>query len=582
MTEVLGEIAIDDSSGEIVCRPNSIESRKRILSIIKTLVPGIKSYANGGFISLDTKAAISLKASDSSCLLQWSADATAFVDNFASAYKMRGRARQRLLELQDEDLVEKLLQEYQFNRTLDPHQKIAVAAMTDSLIDSMCLFDEQGSGKTVMTIHAFDLMAQNGEYNSMLIFAPKNMLSTWKEDFRKFLGERYKVEIVDGNKKMKLQSLISAADVYVTSYETAHSMENSLRSLILRNRSSMVMAIDESFLVKNAKAARSSAIRRLRNFCRRCWVLCGTPAPNSAIDVVHQFDVADCGVTFDSVVLPKEVESAREMIKSTVEKRGLYLRRLKRDVFPKIPGKNFENIAVPMENTQRSLYEQTLTGLITDVNALGEIEFRKSLQSFLSRRMALFGICSNPKQKFPEYTEVPGKEIALDKLLQELITLRNEKVVLWSYFRASLNELVERYRSYGVVRLDGSVKSAKARQEAIDLFQNDPKTMLFIANPAAAGAGITLTAARIAIYESFPVQTAHFLQSIDRIHRRGQTRDVYYYFLLSQNSIEESEYERLLKKEGLGFELFGNAKPDTITREVFLRELQDALLRLSN
>ena len=73
--------------------------------------------------------------------------------------------------------------------------------------------------------------------------------------------------------------------------------------------------------------------------------------------------------------------------------------------------------------------------------------------------------------------------------------------------------------------------------------------MLFIANPAAAGAGLTLHRARFAVYESMSNQAAHYLQSLDRIHRRGQEREVEYITLLCEDTVEVQEYARLTDKE---------------------------------
>lgn len=578
---ILGEVKIDGESGQLVCNTPTDEDRRTVLSRIRSLAPNTRGQLDGTQIRLDIKAGLALWEGRKKCLLNWSPEASSLLSNFASGYATRNQARRRLFQLQKEEITESRLEGYPLLNNLDPHQRIAVAAMTDSLIYGMCIFDEQGSGKTVMAIHAFDRLVRSGQSSSMLIFAPKNMLPEWKKDFEKFLGKKYKIEVIAGDKEKKLNALIEPADVYITNYETAHSMESSLRSLLLRKRNQrMVLTIDESFLVKNAKAARAAAVRRLRLLCERCWVLCGTPAPNNAIDVIHQFDIADCGVTFASVILPKEPKALYQTVKNVVEKRGLYLRRLKTDVLPGIPDKNFESVSVPMAPIQRKLYGQALKGLIRDVESAKESEFIKFYQSFLARRMALFGICSNPRQKFSDYTEIPGKYKALDELLEELITARKEKVVLWSYFRKSLDELSERYSKYKPVRLDGSVNSVQERGNAVEQFQNNPETGLFIANPAAAGAGITLTAARIAIYESFPVQTAHFLQSIDRIHRRGQDREVHYYFLLSEGTIEEDEYERLREKERHASELFGDIQPDITTKEFFLRDLEKAMLRL--
>jgi SNF2 family DNA or RNA helicase len=232
-----------------------------------------------------------------------------------------------------------------------------------------------------------------------------------------------------------------------------------------------------------------------------------------------------------------------------------------------------------MEPEQRHLYVNELHQLVSDVESVDDQRFKKEFRSFLARRMRLLEICSHPGQVNTNYTKLPAKHACLDELLEELIATRREKVVLWSFFRYSLSALVKRYQRFNPVRLDGSVSDADERGRIVKQFQDDTDTMLFIANPAAGGAGITLTRSRVAIYESFPVQTAHYLQSIDRIHRRGQTRDAHYYFLLCQDSIEVGEYSRLMDKESKAMNLFGDPDPGTITREFMLEELMSSLRR---
>ena len=67
-------------------------------------------------------------------------------------------------------------------------------------------------------------------------------------------------------------------------------------------------------------------------------------------------------------------------------------------------------------------------------------------------------------------------------------------------------------------------------------------------------------------------QAAHYLQSLDRIHRRGQTRDVEYLILLCDNTIEIEEYERLTRKERAAQALLRDQVEEPITRETMLRE----------
>ena len=115
-----------------------------------------------------------------------------------------------------------------------------------------------------------------------------------------------------------------------------------------------------------------------------------------------------------------------------------------------------------------------------------------------------------------------------------------------------------------------------ARREAVRQFQEDDDAKLFVANPAAAGAGLTLHRARFAVYESFSNQAAHYLQSLDRIHRRGQNRAVEYLVLLCDGTLEVQEYDRLVTKEAAAQSLLGDRVSSLVTRESFLEDLKGA------
>jgi SNF2 family DNA or RNA helicase len=110
--------------------------------------------------------------------------------------------------------------------------------------------------------------------------------------------------------------------------------------------------------------------------------------------------------------------------------------------------------------------------------------------------------------------------------------------VVWSFYTGSVATIVDRYARYGALRYDGQVFDVAARREAVRRFQDHDDAMLFVANPAAAGAGLTLHRSRVAVYESFSNQAAHYLQSLDCIHRRGQARPVEYLMLLCDGIIE--------------------------------------------
>ncbi len=469
------------------------------------------------------------------------------------------------------------LQGYERIDALDAHQVTAVALAAHPDVRGLCIFDEQGVGKTVEALFAFDRLREQGLVGRAVIFAPKNMVLEWVHDLTRFFGSKYRAAAVVGHEAEKRATLDEPAEIFVTNFETATQLEIRIRHLLQGEKGRAILIVDESFFVKNAEAQRARALRRLRREAGRCIVLCGTPAPNSAVDLVEQFNIADDGETFSGVEVPTDPVAARDVVAATIEARGVYIRRLKGAVLPDLPARAFRRIILPLPPAQRRLYESAMSGLLEDVRATDEISFKRNLASFMARRTALLQICSNPIGIDSAFgCGLPAKLAALDSILTDLIEAKGEKVIVWSFFTASVNALCSRYSNYNPVRIDGSVSAVNDRREAVRRFQEDDVTMLFVGNPAAAGAGLTLHRARYAVYESMSNQAAHYLQSLDRIHRRGQERSVEYLILLCDETIEPFEYDRILRKEASSQELLGDDVRPPLTREEFLRDFLGA------
>lgn len=461
---------------------------------------------------------------------------------------------------------------YSCSQQLDPHQKEAVAAISVPSLRGIAIFDEQGTGKTAMTLAGFDLLIQHGQLSKLLVVAPKSVMGSWKSDAEMLFGNRYETVVVSGSPKQRRRQILGQHDILIVSYNIAVEDLQLLRALLSSKPGAYMLAIDESFYVKNPSAKRTQAIVQLRTYCERAVILCGTPAPNSPHDIVQQIDLADQGTTFGNRPIPRDRTEAIDVIASYLDD-AIYLRRLKQDVLPNLPSKQIDQLLFQLQPHQQALYDQARNNLVVAVRNVDDMEFQRHLTSFLAMRAALMQICSHPGAIDPLYDEIPAKHLALDGILEKLLTHQKKKVVIWSYFRHSLQALAERYGNYGLVRIDGSVTSTNARISAIQQFQTDPDTRIFLGNAAAAGAGITLTAASDAIYESFSNQAAHYMQSVDRIHRRGQQQGVTIHVLLAQNTIEESEFARILEKERTGRDLLGDVYDEPLTRERFLASL---------
>lgn len=536
-----------------------------------------------------TASGVLLKRQDSEVLLageldlpfRWAEEARRFVLNRARAEAVVPRVWADVASLRTGGVqaASAILGQRSDLAVLDGHQLVNVAAMTVPGSPGLCLFDEQGAGKTVSMIYAFDELVRSDEADFMLIAAPKSMLGEWPKDFARFTGDTYSVRVLSGTRAAKLEQLSTSADVLIANFETIVSMEPELEARVKQYGGRAVLAVDESFFIKSSDARRTMALRRLREWAERGFVLCGTPAPNSPADVVQQFNFADFGYAFDGTQLPEDRDEALPVVQQIVDSRGLYIRNLKLNVLPELPGKAFSRISVPMEPVQQWHYQRALRALAVELQQVSDEQFKRQITNFLAQRAALLQLCSNPSGVVESYDGTPAKLQALDGIVERLVVQQREKIVIWSFYTGTIDRIMERYRHLGAIRYDGTVASVEVRRDSVARFQSDDQTMVMVANPAAAGAGLTLHRARFAVYESMSNQAAHYLQSLDRIHRRGQSRPVEYIVLLCQDSIEEQEYGRLLRKEAAAQSLLGDVVQPPLERASMLAE---ALALLEN
>jgi SNF2 family DNA or RNA helicase len=552
------------------------DSAAEVADALRSAAPGLRLRPSRGRLLVSFAEAADLLDVAS---LGWAAEAERAVVNRRTVRDRAPGVAAEAQTIREADVAElrARLRGSRLARILDEHQLRNVALMTIQGGWGTCIFDEQGTGKTPTLIAAFDVLVERNEADTLVVVSPKSMVAEWAEEFRRFCGDLYRVATVEGSRRQRASALASGPDVVVLNYEATISLREDLRLLAARSR--VVLAVDESYNVKNPEAARTAAVSELREWCVRCFALCGTPAPNAPRDLVSQVDLVDFGMTFEGLSLSDDPEQDREPIRTALQDRGLYTRNLKDDVLPDLPGRRFAEVPIEFAPQQARLYERALDGLISDLEEVDEIGYREQQLSFVESRSALLRLCSNPVGVFPDYAELPGKVVALDAVLERQAAA-GEKVVLWSFYRASLDFLAERYSGYGLARIDGSIQDVRLRRDAVRRFQEDEETMLFLGNPAAAGAGLTLHRSALAIYESFSNQAAHFMQSLDRIHRRGQERDVEYLVLLCTGSLEEFEYEQILCKVERQADVLGDPKPYRPTREALLGELLDARGRM--
>jgi superfamily II DNA/RNA helicase len=179
--------------------------------------------------------------------------------------------------------------------------------------------------------------------------------------------------------------------------------------------------------------------------------------------------------------------------------------------------------------------------------------------------------------------------VLLDKLLPKL-RREDHKVLIFSQM-VKMIDVIEEFcesRGYPVERLDGRVQG-NDRQKAIDRFNTDPKSFIFLLSTRAGGVGINLTAADTVIIFDSDWNPQNDIQAMARCHRIGQSKNVTVYRLITRRSFEAEMFERASKKLGLEQALLGtrtftdadqedNSKIDAKEMETLLRQGAYALM----
>ncbi len=156
------------------------------------------------------------------------------------------------------------------------------------------LFIAPGLGKTSITFAAYEVLRAKGLVKKMLVLAPLRVCySTWPAEGQKWDEfQHLSVGILHGLNKDKV--LAENHDVYVMNYEGLKWLEAATRHAPMFD----VLVIDESSKLKHTNTQRFKILKKMLGKFKRRYILTGSPAANSLLDIFGQVFCMDQGATF--------------------------------------------------------------------------------------------------------------------------------------------------------------------------------------------------------------------------------------------------------------------------------------------
>ncbi len=392
--------------------------------------------------------------------------------------------------------------------------------------------DEMGLGKT---IEALLYLRLNPFVRPALIVCPATIKIKWFREVKKWCPDEENVYIIDGKSDslpldgvtiINYESLIRFAEVKEVKKNNKTKRFYKVDKYL--NVGYKAVVFDEVHYIMNKGRQRTEISLKIAEKIEKVIGLSGTPFMSKPIEIFNfvnllrpdifpsrwRFAERFCNLSHNGFGWDfngcdkSKTKELHDLLTSTV-----MIRRLKSEVLKELPPREYS--VIPLELSNYKEYRQAECDILDN---LGE-----NKNSFLAQCEYLKSIA------------MQGKYDLIVKWIKDILE-SGEKLVIMGHHLEVIARLCEEFKGI-CVRLTGQ-ESLNQKQQAVDLFQNDPKIKLFIGGLKAAGVGIDLTkASKLAMIEFLWTPGIHD-QAGDRIHRYGQTLPVNIYYLVADNTIE--------------------------------------------
>ena len=428
---------------------------------------------------------------------------------------------------------------------LRPYQNKAADFLYEN--DRAMILAPVGAGKTAITATAMQDMLRDGIAKRFLVLAPKRVCTdVWPVEIPKWTTLSPAIAV--GTPKERAAALASPMRIVITNYDN-------IQWLAEQDLSSFDgIVFDELTKLKNPSGARFKALNKVLN-CKFRWGLTGSFTSNGLEDVFGQCKIVDQNLLGRSkgafmqeyFVLINQEFGEWEPRKGSLER---VMQRIKPATFvldaglykDKLPELHTVEIRCDMPMDK---YNEMKKDFVVEFKDAKAIAANAAVVTGKLQQMASGFVYDTNKVA----TDVPGqfkttqtpiwfsthKFDCLDDLLTE--NQHANTIIAYTY-QEELSELKKRYPK--AVTLDDA--------NAIERW-NMGNVELLLVHPKSAGHGLNLQHGGCnMVFLSLPWSLELYEQTIGRLHRSGQMRDVWVYVMLTNKTIDERIYAALQAK----------------------------------
>ena len=433
-----------------------------------------------------------------------------------------------------------------------PHQEAGIDWIIAN--DACALFWGMGTGKTVTTLTAVDLLLYDYmEEGPWLVIAPKRVAEdTWSKEAAKWAHlQHLKVVKIMGDVKKRKAALATLyngnrADVYVINRENVVW----LVEFFGQHWPFRCVVLDELSSFKSAQAKRWKALRRVRGRIRRIIGLTGTPRPNGLEDLWPEIYLLDQGARLgrtlgafrQKYLTPEKMNghivysyTPREGAEAEVyDSLGDICMSIRKEDVLTLPGQIYEDIELTPPPALLKQYKQFERDAVLEVLDDGG-EIMAGTAAALTNKLLQFanGAIYDMDGQVHELHTI--KLDALEELIEEA---GGDPVLVMYAYKHDADRIRERIPCRS---LDTS--------EDIDDW-NAGKIPVALAHPASVGHGLNLQqGGHITIWYGMTWSLELYQQANERLNRPGQTQICRVYHLILKGTHDARVLQALTNKD---------------------------------
>ena len=454
-------------------------------------------------------------------------------------------------------------------------------------------FSVPGSGKTWMGYSTFfKLRYEENKVDKLLVVAPAVAFRPWETEYTIMTGKAsdriVRITGTPSHRTRLFEYKILHSDILLISHTMVVKEQDNLIKMMKKSR--FMMIVDESHNIKQHNGQRATVLREVAPYAKSRMILTGTPMPKNLSDLWSQFTFLypDNSLlrTWQQYEWQCKSLGAFGDISSTVNP---YFVRISKDMLnlpkPAFNPSNPKNMptVVQMGAVQRRIYDTIATKIRNSVgqfrgDAMALERFRKNSMIYLIEAATDPSLLT--KDTTYQSDDIDPEGLGILDLLEKYPRLRSEslnkletarcmametldaggKVIIWCSFINTIKKMSKYmkdkdYKSvmvWGGVPRDVEANPDFNRESEIEKFKTDNTCNVLIANPSSLAESISLHKhCHHAIYVDRTFNGAHYMQSLDRIHRIGLDPKALtrYDILQSEKSIDQTIHERLMDKQ---------------------------------